>query len=332
LRDAQESPGVQERAWNLIGTAMHIPRVSVGLPVRNGEKYLRLALDSILRQDYTDFELIISDNASTDATQSICLEYAAKDQRIRYYRNETNIGASGNFNRVFELARGEFFKWIPHDDECHPAFLRRCIETFKDASADTVLVCSRSQVIDETGSLLEYSHLKMSPSTKPCNRLVSLMTSRCYPHPLWGLIRSEALRQTRLIGLAHADHILLAELALLGHFVELPEDLQKWRIHSHNALAVHRTSRQLLAWYDPSKANSRIVLPHRIACDLQYFRAVGHIPLSAKERLLCYGVVSWRMCVRLSRSCMLKIRLRSRLKKLLAKLIGHPHDLPAKMA
>ena len=86
-------------------------RVSIGLPVYNGEKYLEQALISILSQTYTDFELIISDNASTDRTQAICREYAAKDPRIRYYCNEENLGAAPNHNRVFELASGEYFKW-----------------------------------------------------------------------------------------------------------------------------------------------------------------------------------------------------------------------------
>ena len=109
---------------------MSTPRVSIGLPVYNGEKYLRAALDCILRQDYADFELVICDNASSDGTEAICREYAARDGRIRYTRNETNIGASGNYKRVFELARGEFFKWASHDDTFHPSLVRRCMEVF----------------------------------------------------------------------------------------------------------------------------------------------------------------------------------------------------------
>src|ERR1035438_9843576 len=100
-----------------------VPRVSIGLPVYNGENYLDPALNSILRQDYSDLELIISDNASTDATGNICREYAAKDPRIRYYRNETNIGASANFNCLVKLARGEYFKWAAHDDVHLQGFL-----------------------------------------------------------------------------------------------------------------------------------------------------------------------------------------------------------------
>lgn len=300
---------------------MNVPRVSIGLPVWNGEKFIRSALDSILQQDYTDFELIISDNASTDATPDICREYAAKDPRIRYHRNEKNIGASGNYNRVFELARGEFFKWISHDDECAPSFLRRCMETFEKGSVEVVLVCSRNQKIDETGRVMHVSGLEMKFSTRPSRRLASLIGRRDFPHPLWGLIRSKALRRTRLMGVVRADEILLAELALLGNFVEIPEELQRWRVHPQNAMKVHRTSRQLILWHDPSKANSRIILPDGLAWDLEYFRAIRHISISGMERLSCYGVVLWFACMRRIREFRNMIRLGTRLKTLFPQLV-----------
>jgi len=106
----------------------HKPRVSIGLPVYNGENYLEEAIDSILAQTYKDFELIISDNASTDRTPDICQAYANKDPRIRYYRNEKNIGAAVNFNRVFELSSSEYFKWAAHDDIIAPDYISECIE------------------------------------------------------------------------------------------------------------------------------------------------------------------------------------------------------------
>src|SRR5262245_17750978 len=102
---------------------MRAPTVSVGVPVYNGERYLDKALSSILRQDFEDFELIISDNASTDGTAEICKAYADKDRRIRYHRNTSNIGAAPNYNQTFEMARGEYFKWCAHDDICYPTFL-----------------------------------------------------------------------------------------------------------------------------------------------------------------------------------------------------------------
>lgn len=301
---------------------MNAPRVSIGLPVWNGEKYIRSALDSVLQQDYADFELIISDNASTDATESICREYAAKDSRIRYYRNEKNIGATRNFNRVFELARGEFFKWITHDDEIADSFIRRCMETFQEAPSDTVLVCSRSQVSDSDGDVFTISQLGMKTSPKPACRLASLISTspQGHPHPIWGVIRSKTLQKTRLHRTVWADHILLAELAMLGNFVEVPEDLQMWRMHPQNAMKVYRTPRELLGWHDPDKANHRIVLPLWLAVDLEYFRAVRHIPLAPTQRLACYCVAAWFACSRKVWSIRRVLALKTRFKKRFQKL------------
>src|SRR5947199_10486063 len=106
---------------------MSKPRVSIGIPVYNAENFLREAIESIRQQTFTDFEIVISDNCSTDRTPQICEEYAAKDRRIRYVRNATNLGAGFNHRRVAELARGEFFKWQSRDDLCHPTFLERCV-------------------------------------------------------------------------------------------------------------------------------------------------------------------------------------------------------------
>jgi Glycosyltransferases involved in cell wall biogenesis len=126
------------------------PKVSIGLPVFNGEKYLREAIDSILAQTFTDFELIISDNASTDRTEEICKEYEAKDPRVRYYRNELNLGAAPNYNRLVELSRGEYFKWACHDDLCAPEFLEKCVEILEQNSP-IILCYTRTLIIDENG-------------------------------------------------------------------------------------------------------------------------------------------------------------------------------------
>jgi glycosyltransferase involved in cell wall biosynthesis len=87
------------------------PRVSVGLPVRNGANYLREALDSLLSQTLADFELVIGDNASTDGTEAICREFAARDDRVRYVRHDTDIGAPRNFNFVFPESQAPYFRW-----------------------------------------------------------------------------------------------------------------------------------------------------------------------------------------------------------------------------
>ena len=114
------------------------PRVSVGLPVFNGERYLARAIESVLRQDFADFELVVSDNASTDRTGEICEEYARRDARVRYVRNPRNLGAGPNYDRCFRLARGEYFKWAAHDDRLAPDYLSQTGAAL-DAAPDAVL-------------------------------------------------------------------------------------------------------------------------------------------------------------------------------------------------
>ena len=117
-------PGPSINRQILVGDA---PKVSIGMPVYNGEKYIREALDSLLAQTFTDFELIISDNASTDGTEAICREYAARDPRIRYVRQSENRGPTANFHFVLDEAVGEYFMWAAYDDLWGNHFLAQAL-------------------------------------------------------------------------------------------------------------------------------------------------------------------------------------------------------------
>jgi hypothetical protein len=128
---------------------------------------------------------------------------------------------------------------------------------------------------------------------RPHRRLASLIMNRRYANPLWGLIRAETLRQTRLMGCFEADHILLAELAMLGNFFALPEVLYRQRRHAGSAMRLHQSARQLLAWHDPGSAKRRIILPHWLQLVLESFRSIRHVPISAGEKILCHGAVLW---------------------------------------
>ena len=108
------------------------PKLSLGIPVYNGAAYLAQLFDCLRGQTLTDYEAIISDNASTDATEQICRRVAAADPRFRYQRNARNIGAAPNFNRVFEQATGQYFKWTAHDDLLAPTYLERCVAVLDD--------------------------------------------------------------------------------------------------------------------------------------------------------------------------------------------------------
>jgi len=266
----------------------HKPRVSIGMPVYNGEQFLQEALDSILAQTFADFELIISDNASMDGTQEICRAYAAKDQRVRYFRNQTNLGASRNFNRVFELSSGEYFKWAAHDDICASDFLLKCIEVL-DQDVSVVLCYPRAKQIDEHGKFMRDYTIKLDTSSpRPHERFRDLILIRHWCFQVFGVIRTDVLRMTPPIGnYAASDRVLLARLGLLGRFYEVPEYLFYRRRHPGQLTALPVRYRYLhTTWYDPTK-KGRIVLPEwRIL--FEYLISISQAPLSWSERAYCY--------------------------------------------
>lgn len=134
------------------------PKVSIGMPVYNGEKYIREALDSLLAQTFTDFELIISDNASIDTTSVICQEYARKDSRICYIRQSQNKGAVANFKFVLDEAVGEYFMWAAHDD----VWLNNHIEVLyqKHQLEEYILVASRPLFVElSSGNKFEFKKI-----------------------------------------------------------------------------------------------------------------------------------------------------------------------------
>src|SRR5512140_1730619 len=179
-----------------------VPRVSLGMPVYNGERYLRGTLDSLLKQTYKDFELIISDNGSTDATQQICREYASRDPRIRYRREEVNRGAGWNYNRLVDLARGIYFKWAAHDDLCAPTYLERCVAVL-DSDPSVVIAYPDDQDIDEEGNTINRKRGTRLPNAQraqfssPSQRFRYLVLLDYDCEQVFGLIRIEILRRTK---------------------------------------------------------------------------------------------------------------------------------------
>jgi glycosyltransferase involved in cell wall biosynthesis len=261
------------------------PRVSVGLPVFNAEKYLDQAINSILKQTYSNFELIISDNSSTDRTQDICMAYAAKDPRIRYFRNEINLGAAPNFNRVFKLSESEFFKWAPYDDLVAPDFLTRCVEIL-DENPKIILCYSKIKIIDEKSDyVVDYDPGPDTSSLKPHERFRNLVLKPEYAVQQMGLFRSEILKKTELMGsYPSSDEVFLAQVTLLGEFYELPERLYLYRRHSEQSTQGKQRSRVL--FFDTS-LKDKIVLPkwlYFFAC----LRVIANSPIHAYEKLYCY--------------------------------------------
>lgn len=266
-------------------------RVTIGLPVFNAERYLTEALDSCMAQTYADFELIISDNASTDRTREICEAYAARDNRVRYYRNDRNLGASPNFNRVFALSSSEYFKWAPYDDVIAPGFLARCVQIL-DAHKDCVLCYSKAVIIDEQSrEVIDYDPGPPTESIKPEDRFRNLLLHPEYAIQQMGLIRSDALKETDLHrAFPSSDEVLLAELALLGRFYEIPERLYRYRRHGDQSTRI-RKQRDRVLLFDTSLAG-RVVLPkwrYFFAC----LRAIRSKRLSLSAAFSC-GVTTLR--------------------------------------
>jgi glycosyltransferase involved in cell wall biosynthesis len=271
---------------------MNPPKLSIGLPVYNGETFLRGAIQSILEQSFADFELIIVDNASTDGTSEICREFAAKDNRIRYYRNEVNIGGAPNHNRVFELSTGKFFKWASHDDLYPKEMLRRCLEVLEAAPDSVSLVYSQFELIDESGESLgiESDPIEMR-DPRAHVRLIRFLMKVGYCTATYGLIRSDILRKTRLMAsFPFSDRVYLAELAMLGELWEIREPLLRLRNHAGRSTKANKTVDSIRKWYDPAAAKMAMVLPLQIRADVEIVRSALRLPMAWKDRMLCFGV------------------------------------------
>jgi glycosyltransferase involved in cell wall biosynthesis len=270
------------------------PRVSIGLPVYDGERYLRAALDSLLSQTFDDVELIICDNASTDGTEAVCRTYAASDPRIRYFRNATNLGAMRNFDLAFAHARGRYFKWAAADDLVEREFVRRCVEVL-DREPEVVLCHSETRIIDEHGDTIgDYAYPRgHAGSARPSRRFRDVLAEDRWCFELFGVIRTETMRQTRLLaGHVGSDRTFLAELALRGRFHILPEPLFLNRDHPERTVRRFPAHHLRAAHENPALAGRR-VLPHwRILAE--YVRAVRLAPIAAAERARCYlALAGW---------------------------------------
>ncbi len=266
------------------------PSVSICLPVYNGENYVRQAITSILEQTYEDFELIISDNASTDGTGEICLDAAARDPRVRYYRAEVNRGLAWNHNRAFDLARGRYVAWIGHDDLMDIQYICRCIEALeKDAGA--VLAYADYNYIDDKGSVIKRVDLENPGSSeRPSERFRGVLyEAGC--HPIYGVMRTEILKQTCLHGgFAESDRTLLVEMGLRGVFKLVPECLFfSRRAHAQRTTTRFRDLRERTLIFDPAKAG-KLFFPVLLEA-MALFSAIHRAKLPLKERLRCYRVL-----------------------------------------
>lgn len=258
-----------------------VPVVSVCLPVYNGEKFVGMALQSVLGQTLENIELIISDNASTDRTAEICQDAAARDRRVRYSRSQVNVGLARNHNRAFALARGEYAIWMGHDDEMADTYLSRCVERLA-LEPSAALCFSDSCDIDEHSKALRIVRFEDVCSSPIASvRYSDTVRYESRNDMIYGVIRASVLRQTRLHGAYYgSDWVLLAEIALRGHFCHIPDPLFCRRYHSSQSSKRGRFEN--VAIFDPQRVGKRNYPFFRLAAGFAVapFRA----PVPLRER------------------------------------------------
>jgi glycosyltransferase involved in cell wall biosynthesis len=275
------------------------PLVSVGLPVYNGERYVGEAIEAVLSQTFRDFELVISDNASTDRTGEICGHFAGDDPRVRYHRNPENLGAAPNFNRCYALASpSAYFKWMTYDDLITKDFLDRCLEALE---TDTDVSLAFPAVVHADGDgKVTGRQLKSDLSlidNKPARRAQLLieygLESPDIYWSLYGVMRRSALEKTQLHGsYVASDQVLLFELAIAGKFVQVPEALLIHRAHPNAWTAMTgRTPRGDATWFGGSSA--RVVLPHWALLG-HHVGSILRADLTFREKARCTRAVAHR--------------------------------------
>jgi glycosyltransferase involved in cell wall biosynthesis len=267
-----------------------VPRLTIGLPVYNGENYLAEAIEALLGQTYENFELIIADNASTDGTTDICQHYVQQDSRVRHLRHPENIGLARNHNCLVAEARGELFKWAAHDDLYGKDLLRLCVEAL-DERPDIVLAHSWTALIDGSGQViraLQYRLATDSPS--PPVRFKSMLLEVGGDDDS-GVIRTPVLRQTALNGSYYrADRTFVSELALAGPFYHVPDWLYFRRDHPERAARAFTSVRDWCTNLDPRRADQLRNPAIRLYGEYVwgFISAIRNAPLSGSERLACY--------------------------------------------
>jgi Glycosyl transferase family 2 len=258
------------------------PLVSVGLPVFNAERFLEACLDSLVAQSYPHFEIIVSDNASTDQTLQILQKYAARDERVRVFPSDVNRGAVWNHERVRALGRGSYFKWCGADDIVAPRFLEECTAAL-EVRPDAVLAFPLSVVIDDEGRTLRRTTDRLPlASADVATRFGALLSAWDHTHnPFYGVVRRPCLEQVRPMGSFLAgDRSLLAELALLGPFLQVEEFLMYRRNHAEHR---RRTPQREQEGLSPQRKEQFCAREWTML--REHFRSILRAPLAIRSKL-----------------------------------------------
>ena len=305
--------------------------VSFGLPAYNAQKYLRRLFDSLLAQDYSNFEVVVSDNASDDRTPEICQEYISRGLPVRYHRNSENIGQIANFNQVLEMARGRYFRWIGSDDWLEPSYTRQCVEQLETDSELVGVTTYQDHITDEGERHYQEYTGKRLDSPIPQIRfrqMVWFMTAHYgYIDPIYTMMRRDMLIATQKIRpVPRMDQVLSVEISLLGAFGHIPQCLSHRRREDFS----RTTAKELSGRYQPGTKKNLVDPILGVAA--AFGSVVWKSNLNASAKLSCLEAIvrfSWK---RASRKFYLQAReiagsLRRRLRsaaetKLTGKTVG----------
>ena len=271
------------------------PLVSVGVPVFNGEDYLPACLESLTDQTYTELEILISDNGSSDGTEEICRDFAQRDERVRYHRRPDNLGAAVNYNGLVHMAKGRYFKWASHDDICAPSLVERCVAEIRQ-HPEAVLVYPRTYLIDGTGAITEeYADRLDLRQASPTVRMWRFASNVNLCNAVFGLIDRQRLLETGLIRpRIGSDVTLLGELLVRGRFHELHERLFCRRIHPRSSRQGELTLEEVAAWFDTRDPHvSRVSPGTRVTGELVGSLLRSPLPARARFGPAVGYVVAW---------------------------------------
>jgi glycosyltransferase involved in cell wall biosynthesis len=266
------------------------PRLSIGLPVYNSSTYVAESIEALLGQTFEDFELIISDNASTDDTGEICRRYEKLDSRVRYFRQSRNVGLAPNHNFCVIKARGELFKWGAGDDLYARDLIEKCVAAL-DENPRVVLAHSWTAMIDGNGDMFQANDYPLATSAaRAPDRFRSILNDSGGDDD-GGVMRKEVLLRTAMKdSYHHADRTIIAELVLHGPFYQVPDWLYFRRDHPERAERAHPGVRARCANMDPKRGNPWLNPVPRLLAEYvwAYVRMIQRAPLTSAERRECY--------------------------------------------
>lgn len=259
-------------------------KVIVGLPVYNGQKFLGAAIESHLSQSFGDFDLVISDNGSTDTTQAICTDYASKDKRVKYLRSPENRGILWNHRRVLEAIENpnQYFRWAGADDIMGPGLLQSMVAIL-DSRPEVEAVMPDTKNIDDRGEIIGSMARTLDlQSTDVYERAHDILTAR-YQHVVaYGLLRASTLQLMRtgpnFIGW---DPVFIWELALRGQVEQLAGPVLLRRFHPGSISHV-KTVKEMRKWVEPN-AKGGMNFPHWTWA-YEHLRVLLATPLSMRDR------------------------------------------------